>query len=107
MNTGKLIVLTTCETDAQAASIARTLVEERLAACVNIIPRVESVYRWQGEVVSSREKLLIVKSTAALYPQLQQRLREIHPYELPEIVAVSVANGLPEYLTWIETVTSE
>lgn len=102
MNTAKLIVLSTCETKQQAAAIARTLVEERLAACVNIAPQIESVYRWQGNVVSSKESLLIIKTSTARYAQLEERLRELHPYELPEVIEVSLAGGLPEYLAWID-----
>lgn len=104
--TGKLLVLTTCETGRQAATMARILVEERLAACVNIVPGIKSVYRWQGGIVSSDEQVLLIKSTNDRYPALEHRLRQIHPYELPEIVAVKFSHGLPDYLDWLAKETT-
>jgi len=95
------IVLCTVPDDAVAKQIASVLVEERLAACVNVVPGVTSVYRWQGAVETAAELLLIIKTNAAVYPRLQDRLRALHPYELPEIIAVSPAAGLPDYFTWI------
>jgi periplasmic divalent cation tolerance protein len=97
------IVLCTVPDDAVAKRIASALVEERLAACVNIVQGVTSVYRWQGAVETAAELLLIIKTNAAVYPRLQDRLRTLHPYELPEIIAVSPAGGLPDYFAWITT----
>jgi periplasmic divalent cation tolerance protein len=82
--------------------IARDLVEYRLAACVNLLPGIESVYRWQGEVHNDAEVLLLIKARAADFPRLQAAILERHPYELPEILAVPVSNALPEYLAWVQ-----
>lgn len=95
-----LLVLITCPPEA-ASALAGALVEARLAACVNLLPGIESVYRWQGAVERSAETLLIAKTTPAAYSALEARVRELHPYELPEIVAVDIAAGLPAYLHWL------
>lgn len=96
----------TCPDEATAASIARALVGERLAACVNILPAVRSVYRWQGRVEEAGETLLLAKTTDARLAALRERVLALHPYELPEVVAVEVASGLPAYLDWIAAETS-
>jgi periplasmic divalent cation tolerance protein len=96
------LVLSTCPSAAVAKRLARRLVEERLAACVNILPLAQSIYRWRGKVESAREWLLIIKSRRTVYPRLEARLRELHPYELPEIIAVPIARGLAAYLAWID-----
>ena len=95
------IVLTTCPDEACAERIARVLVEEGLAACVNILPPMRSIYRWKGEIQGATEQLLVIKSTRARFPAIRDRLRSLHPYELPEIIAVPIADGLPEYLAWL------
>jgi periplasmic divalent cation tolerance protein len=97
------IVLCTVPDDAVAKRIASALVEERLAACVNIVPGITSIYRWQGAVETAAELLLIIKTNAAVYPRLQDRIRALHPYELPEIIAVTPAGGLQDYFAWITT----
>jgi periplasmic divalent cation tolerance protein len=97
------IVLCTVPDDAVAKQIATALVEEQLATCVNIVPGITSVYRWKGTVETAPELLLIIKTSVAVYPQLQDRIRATHPYELPEIIAVTPDGGLPEYLAWITT----
>jgi periplasmic divalent cation tolerance protein len=97
------IVLCTVPDEAIAQRIASALVEEQLAACVNIVPGITSVYRWKGTVETAPELLLIIKTSVAVYPQLQDRIRATHPYELPEIIAVTPDGGLPEYLAWITT----
>ena len=90
-----------------ARHIARTLVEERLAACVNILPACRSVYRWQGELEEDSELPLLIKTTEEAYPALQHRLVVLHPYEVPEIIAVEIAHVLPAYLTLVcESVVS-
>lgn len=94
------IVLNTCPDMDTAQHIAGSLVEEKLAACVNIIDGIHSVYQWKGKVHTDGEVLLLIKSPVARFSALQDRLRELHPYELPEIVAVPITDGLPEYLTW-------
>lgn len=95
------IVLTTCPDAETAGRIARALVEERLAACVNILPPMRSVYRWKGQVEEASELLLVIKSVTAQFAALRDRLQALHPYELPEIVAVPILDGLPEYLAWL------
>lgn len=95
------LVLSTCPEGEVAESLARMLVEEHLAACVNVLPGLTSVYPWQGAIETARESLLLIKTETALYARLQTRLREKHPYELPEIVAVPMERGLPDYLQWI------
>jgi len=77
------------------------LVERRLAACVNILPSIQSVYRWQGAIETAEECLMLIKATRSSYPGLEAALREHHPYELPEIVMVQMDQALPEYLQWI------
>lgn len=98
---GTLVCLCTCPDEASARRIATTLVEHGLAACVNLLPRVHSVYRWHGAVEHADEVLLLVKTTRAALPALQARLQALHPYELPELLAVECAGGLPAYLGWI------
>lgn len=95
------IVLSTCADQAQADAIAHDLIQNRAAACVNIIPKVRSVYRWQGEVASDEEYLLVIKGTRANFPRIEQRIRALHSYELPEIVAVPIETGSGDYLDWI------
>ena len=100
--TDKRIVLSTAGSEDEARKIARHLIEHQLAACVNIGPQVESIYRWQGKVESSREWLLLIKTTAARFPEVRDAIRELHSYELPECIAVSVEDGSLDYLEWIE-----
>lgn len=95
------IVLTTCPDAACAERISRALVEEGLTACVNILPPMRSIYRWKGKIEAAHEQLLVIKSTTARFPAIRDRVRSLHPYELPEIIAVPIADGLPEYLTWL------
>ncbi len=89
----------------EAAPFARALVEERLAACVNIVPKMESFYRWEGKVLSDSEALLIVKTTKGRFDALRKYIEERHPYDLPEIVALPVSEGLPDYLAWVSDQT--
>ncbi|GAA5335804.1 MULTISPECIES: divalent-cation tolerance protein CutA [Thermus] len=95
------VVLITVPTEEVAKILARTLVEERLAACVNIVPGLTSVYRWQGEVVEDRELLLIVKTTTFAFPKLKERVLSLHPYTVPEIIALPIAEGHGPYLAWL------
>jgi periplasmic divalent cation tolerance protein len=99
--TDKRIVLTTAGSEEEARKIARHLVEKRLAACVNIIPQIESIYRWQGKVDSSREWLLLVKTTDERFPAVRDAIRELHSYELPECVVLNIEDGSSEYLQWL------
>jgi periplasmic divalent cation tolerance protein len=100
-----MIVLTTFSSAEKAAEIARVLVEERLIACANVLPAVRSVYRWQGKVHDEAEVLAILKTPAERLARLQQRLRELHPYEVPEMLAVRVEAGWPPYLEWLAAET--
>jgi len=102
-----LLVLTNCPDEESANAIALALVEERLAACVNILPRVQSVYRWQGAVESATEIPLFIKSTATNYAALEAAIRNRHPFQVPEIIALPVDRGLPAYLDWIASETTQ
>lgn len=95
------LVLCTAPDTGTARRIASALVEYRLAACVNLISGIESIYRWEGKVQSDAEVLLMIKARAADYPLLETRIRALHPYELPEIIAVPLSAGLPAYLEWV------
>jgi periplasmic divalent cation tolerance protein len=99
--TDKRIVLTTAGSEDEARKIAHTLVDRQLAACVNIVPQVESVYRWQGKVESAREWLLQIKTTAEKFPEVRDAIRELHSYDLPECIAITIHDGSPAYLQWI------
>ena len=98
------VVLCTCPPDA-AAGIARDLLDERLAACVSIVPGVRSLYRWQGQITDDGESLLIIKTKTALSDALEARLVEVHPYEVPEVLSLQVADGAEAYLTWVMDAT--
>jgi len=99
--TDKRIVLSTASSDEEARKIARQLVERHLAACVNIVPQIESVYRWKGNIESGREWLLIIKTSADQFPALRDAIRELHSYELPECIALNVDDGSSAYLDWL------
>ena len=99
--TDKRIVLSAAGSEEEASKIARYLVEHRLAACVNIVPQIESIYRWQGKVESAREWLLLIKTTAEQFEKVRDALRELHSYDLPECIAVAIEDGCPEYLLWL------
>jgi len=96
-----LLVLTNLPDRASADRVANTLVTEGLAACVNVLAECTSVYRWQGKIEHTNEVPLLIKTTRATYPQLESALRQLHPYEVPEIIALPVSAGLPEYLNWV------
>lgn len=98
----KKIVLTTTGSREEAEKIAHALVERRLAACVNIVGPIQSVYRWQGKVESADEHLLLIKTTAAGFDAVARAIRELHSYELPECIELAIESGSPDYLTWIE-----
>jgi periplasmic divalent cation tolerance protein len=100
-----IIVLCTCPDEPSAERIATALVEEHLAACVNRIPGIASIYRWKGEIHRDSECLLIIKTTRERFDALRERIVALHPYELPEVIAVDIALGLDRYLAWIESET--
>jgi periplasmic divalent cation tolerance protein len=97
----KKIVLTTAGSREEAQQIAHALVERHLAACVNLVGPIESVYRWKNEVESAEEYLLLIKTTAAVFEEVRDTIRELHSYELPECIEVPIDSGSTEYLNWI------
>lgn len=106
MPNNTLLILCTCPDRETAEKIARHLVEGRLSACVNILPGVTSVYAWKGRLETAEEQLLLIKSNLGRYPDVEQAIRALHPYELPEIIALPVERGLPGYLNWIDSCVS-
>lgn len=101
------LVITNCPDEETANRIALAVIEAKLAACVNILPRVQSIYRWQGAVESAVEVPLLIKTTAAAYPALEAAIRESHPYDVPEIIALPITTGLPAYLNWLAAETRQ
>jgi periplasmic divalent cation tolerance protein len=99
--TDKCVVLTTAGSKDEAKKIAHALVERKVAACVNIIPKIESIYRWQGKVETAEEWLLVIKTTVAALDGVRDAIKELHSYELPECFSISIAAGSEEYLKWI------
>jgi periplasmic divalent cation tolerance protein len=99
------VTFTTCRDRRQAAAIAKTLVREKLAACVNLVPNVSSIYSWKGRIEEGREVLLVIKSRAALSKRLAARIRRLHSYEVPEVVTLRIASGNADYLRWIREST--
>jgi periplasmic divalent cation tolerance protein len=106
MSADVLIALCTCPDAAVGERIAEALVGEGLAACINTLPGITSVYLWEGKVQRDSEVLLLMKTTRARLAELTDRVRQLHPYELPEVIAVPVSGGLPDYLQWVITCTS-
>ena len=96
-----VVVLTTLPADADASTLARALVEERLAACVNILPPMTSVYRWRDAIEEDAERQIVIKTTRARLTDLWERLRDLHPYDVPEFVALPILDGSEAYLRWI------
>ena len=101
MESQPLVVYCTCPDQTTAERIAEALVAERLAACANVVPGLISIYRWQGQVRREPELLLIIKTRGVVYSLLEARIRELHPYEVPEIVALPIQAGAAEYLGWL------
>ncbi len=99
--TDKILVLTTAGSKEEARKIGRTLVERLLAACVNIVPQVTSIYRWEGEIEEADEWLLIVKTTHGAFERVREAIVEMHSYDVPECICISVDDGSVEYLSWI------
>ena len=100
-----LIVITNCPDEPTAERIARTAVEQRLAACVNRMAPVHSTYRWEGRIENAVEVPLLIKTTRARYPDLEAAIRSLHPYSVPEIIAIPAAAGYPPYLRWVDEET--
>jgi len=101
-----LLVFTNLPDRDAAMTLAQALVEKRLAACVNVLTGCTSVYRWKGEVERADEVPVLIKTRAARYEELEAAIRELHPYELPEVVAVPIVRGLPDYLDWVAEETA-
>ena len=99
------ITFVTCKDRAQARRISRTLIREKLAACVNVVPGVTSIYVWKGKVEEGAEVLLLIKSRAALSKRLAARVRALHSYSVPEVITLPIASGNPAYLRWIREST--
>ncbi len=99
--TDKRLGLTTCGSQEEAQRIAHELVQRRLAACVNIVPQIDSVYRWQGKVETATEWLLLIKTTAAAFDRLRHALFELHSYDVPECIEIGIEDGGAKYLEWI------
>ena len=106
METGCVIVLTTISASADARELASILVGERLAACVNVLGEMDSIYRWKGAVEHDRERQLMIKTTAAKVDALKKRLHQIHSYDVPEFVVVPVIGGTEAYLAWLRDATA-
>ena len=96
------VVYCTCPDSDSAGRIAHALVGERLAACVNLLPGIKSIYKWKGEIAQETEVLLLIKTRRVLIPRLIGAIRPLHPYELPEVISVPITDGLPDYLQWID-----
>jgi len=96
-----LVVFSTFPDADTAARVARALVEQQLAACVNVVPAVRSIYRWEGKVCDEAETLAVIKTTAERYTALAARIAELHPYQVPEVIALPLADGHPPYLAWL------
>lgn len=102
-----LQIFSTVDSEEAAGRLAATLVERRLAACVQIIPNLRSVYWWQGKVEEAGEYLLLIKSTQKQYPALEEAVRELHPYACPELIGLKIETGLPAYLAWLQNEVKE
>jgi len=105
MPSSTLITLCTCPSQTVAEEIANSLVKQGIAACINIIPKVTSIYKWQGKLERDDEALMLIKTDRSRYQDLEQALTTLHPYELPEIIAVPVEQGLTGYLNWVTQCT--
>jgi periplasmic divalent cation tolerance protein len=100
-----ILCLVTIDDLDKAAFIARTLVEKKLTACVNILPQIRSIYSWNDEICDEPERLMIMKTRQNLFQELQEEIKKLHPYEVPEIIAMNIDHGLPDYFRWIDETT--
>jgi periplasmic divalent cation tolerance protein len=99
--TDKIVVLSACASPDEAEKVARALVEKKLAACVNILPAIRSIYRWKGAIEDDQETLLLIKSSRALFGELRAEIERLHSYEVPEVIAIPIVDGLERYLGWM------
>ena len=105
MSDVRIVLITIPDDDAVMEAVARPLIDEHLAACVNVMPGVQSFYRWEGKVQNDRERLLIVKTVAERLPALTERVVQLHPYSVPEVIATPVVDGFEPYLRWVKEQT--
>ena len=101
--TNKILVLATCSNEKEAGKLARALLDDRLAACVSVVPRMRSFYHWKGAIETADECLLLIKSSRELFEPLSAALRKLHSYEVPEVLALAVVDGEPNYLNWLDS----
>lgn len=101
-----VVCLVTIDDIDKAVQMAKTLVNKRLVACVNVMSEIRSIYSWQGRVCDEKEWLMIMKTRRELFPELQAAVKELHPYDVPEIISLPIDQGLPEYLRWVDESTS-
>jgi periplasmic divalent cation tolerance protein len=101
----EIVIFVTAPSTRVAKTIGLKLVEERLAACVNVVPRIDSIYRWGGKVVRDRESLMVIKTVSGRFSKLKNRILRLHPYTVPEIIALPVGQGSAAYLKWIRDMT--
>ncbi|MBZ5578906.1 MAG: divalent-cation tolerance protein CutA [Acidobacteriia bacterium] len=101
--TDKIVVLSTCSSEEEAGKLARSMVEQHLAACVNVVPRIRSYYRWKGAIESSDEYLLVIKSSRERMAELRAALEKEHSYEVPEVLVLPVVDGAANYLNWLQS----
>ncbi len=99
---GEVVVMVSCPAS-EAEQISQTLVQEGLVACVNIMANITSVYQWKGEIVKEQESLLVIKSSLIVYDRLEARIKELHSYEIPEIICLAIENGYAPYLEWLNS----
>jgi len=104
-NKSAIIIFITASSEEEAKKVATALVNEKLVACVNIIPKIHSIYWWEDKVCQDDEVMLISKSKQSLFPAIMDRVKSLHSYKVPEIISFPISEGLPEYLNWIEEVT--
>jgi len=104
-DTSAIIIFITASSDEEAGNIAKTLVTEKLVACVNIIPGIRSTYWWEGKVCQEDEVMLLAKTVNSLFPAVMNRVKSLHSYEVPEIISFPIAEGFPDYVRWIEKAT--
>jgi periplasmic divalent cation tolerance protein len=107
MTQGFVTIFVTAASEQEACSIGRTLVEEGLAACANIVPQIRSIYQWREKICDEGEALIMLKSRAELFDQIRSRIRELHSYEVPEITALTIEKGDDDYMQWIQAVTAK
>jgi periplasmic divalent cation tolerance protein len=103
----EIVVLITAGSETEATNIARALVEQELVACVNVLPGVRSIFQWKGKVTEEREFLLVAKTVSQAFEQVATTVKSLHSYDVPEVIALPIRHGLPEYLSWVRDVTKQ